>query len=166
MPTDLVRRINLDLIYPPFLDKLLDTVAACRDLGAAYFLNSGYRSFPEQAKLYFQGRTMPGLKVTNARPGYSCHNYGIAVDAVRDGDLVSVGLQPQWDEKGYDTLYIEGEARGIQVGLVDSRGKHYDFGHCQVKLPGKEIEDLEILKAIFESEGLPAVWKQLEKWGC
>lgn len=41
---------------------------------------SGHRSWEEQNKLYAQGRTSPGKKVTNARGGYSNHNYGIAID--------------------------------------------------------------------------------------
>jgi hypothetical protein len=42
----------------------------------------GYRSTARQAELYAQGRTKPGQIVTNARPGESFHNYGVAVDFV------------------------------------------------------------------------------------
>lgn len=41
---------------------------------------SGLRTYEEQAALYAQGRTTPGKKVTNARAGYSNHNFGIAFD--------------------------------------------------------------------------------------
>jgi peptidoglycan LD-endopeptidase CwlK len=41
---------------------------------------SGLRSYAEQDALYAQGRTKPGAKVTNARGGYSNHNFGIAFD--------------------------------------------------------------------------------------
>lgn len=41
---------------------------------------SGLRSYAEQDELYAQGRTKPGDKVTNARAGYSNHNFGIAFD--------------------------------------------------------------------------------------
>lgn len=41
---------------------------------------SGLRSYEEQAALYAQGRTAPGTIVTNARAGYSNHNFGIAFD--------------------------------------------------------------------------------------
>jgi len=40
------------------------------------------RSFKTQAALYAQGRTAPGRIVTNARPGHSYHNYGLALDVV------------------------------------------------------------------------------------
>ena len=41
---------------------------------------SGLRSYQEQDALYTKGRTEPGPKVTNARGGYSNHNFGIAFD--------------------------------------------------------------------------------------
>jgi peptidoglycan L-alanyl-D-glutamate endopeptidase CwlK len=41
---------------------------------------SGLRTYAEQDELYAQGRTTPGPKVTNARGGYSNHNFGIAFD--------------------------------------------------------------------------------------
>ena len=41
---------------------------------------SGLRTYEEQNALYAQGRTAPGHIVTNARGGYSNHNFGIAFD--------------------------------------------------------------------------------------
>jgi peptidoglycan L-alanyl-D-glutamate endopeptidase CwlK len=41
---------------------------------------SGLRTYKEQDALYAQGRTQPGAIVTNARGGYSNHNFGIAFD--------------------------------------------------------------------------------------
>ncbi len=43
-------------------------------------LIQGTRSYAEQNALYAQGRTAPGRRVTNARGGYSNHNFGIAFD--------------------------------------------------------------------------------------
>lgn len=40
----------------------------------------GLRSYEEQDALYAIGRTVRGKKVTNARAGYSNHNFGIAFD--------------------------------------------------------------------------------------
>lgn len=58
------------------------------------------RTFREQAALYAQGRTAPGPKVTNAKPGYSYHNYGLAVDIV----LISKNFKTiRWEVlKDYD----------------------------------------------------------------
>jgi peptidoglycan L-alanyl-D-glutamate endopeptidase CwlK len=41
---------------------------------------SGLRTYDEQNDLYAQGRTKQGKIVTNARGGYSNHNFGIAFD--------------------------------------------------------------------------------------
>lgn len=41
---------------------------------------SATRSYAEQNALYAQGRTKPGRIVTNARSGFSNHNFGIAFD--------------------------------------------------------------------------------------
>ena len=47
---------------------------------------SGTRTYDEQNALYAKGRTAPGRIVTNARGGYSNHNFGIAFDVgVFDG---------------------------------------------------------------------------------
>ncbi|MHB9124606.1 MAG: M15 family metallopeptidase [Armatimonadota bacterium] len=40
----------------------------------------GHRSIEEQNRLYQIGRTKPGKVVTNAKGGYSWHNYGLAAD--------------------------------------------------------------------------------------
>jgi len=40
------------------------------------------RTFAEQNALYAKGRTEAGQIVTNAKGGYSYHNYGLAVDIV------------------------------------------------------------------------------------
>ena len=59
-------------------------IAECQVVAAAhgyeYKAISGNRTWEEQAKIYAQGRTASGKIVTNAKPGYSNHNYGIAVD--------------------------------------------------------------------------------------
>lgn len=40
----------------------------------------GTRTYQEQDELYAKGRTTKGPKVTNARAGYSFHNFGVAYD--------------------------------------------------------------------------------------
>jgi peptidoglycan LD-endopeptidase CwlK len=41
---------------------------------------AGLRTYEEQDELFAQGRTKPGRVVTNARAGFSNHNFGIAFD--------------------------------------------------------------------------------------
>jgi len=55
-------------------------VHKAQENGIAIKIISGLRTYDEQNALYAQGRTAPGNKVTNARGGYSNHNFGIAFD--------------------------------------------------------------------------------------
>lgn len=53
------------------------------------------RDFDEQAQLYASGRTIKGPWKTNAKPGQSYHNYGLAIDIC----LIVDGKQAIWDIK-------------------------------------------------------------------
>ena len=55
---------------------------AKNELGIKLLITSTLRDNECQAKLYAKGRTAPGPKVTNAKPGQSFHNYGVAFDVV------------------------------------------------------------------------------------
>jgi peptidoglycan L-alanyl-D-glutamate endopeptidase CwlK len=61
----------------PFARALIEKAA---NQGIIIKVTSGTRSFAEQDELFAQGRTKPGKKVTNARGGFSNHNFGIAFD--------------------------------------------------------------------------------------
>ena len=71
----------------------------------------GERGISEQEKIYAQGRTSPGNVVTNARPGLSYHNYGLAVDIV---PIAYMGL-PNWNPEG--PLWHRVGAIGPGLGL-------------------------------------------------
>ena len=71
------------------------------ELGKGVRLRFAYtsRTPEEQDKLYAQGRTKPGKKVTNAKAGQSVHNYGFAVDIclIIDGKVASWDTAKDWD---------------------------------------------------------------------
>ncbi|MFD1179192.1 M15 family metallopeptidase [Paenibacillus puldeungensis] len=48
--------------------------------GVTIIITQGLRTVEEQNYLYALGRTKPGKIVTNARGGYSNHNFGVAID--------------------------------------------------------------------------------------
>lgn len=61
----------------------------------------GTRTFLEQDRLYQQGRTTKGAKVTNAKAGSSYHNYGVAMDLglfTKDGKYLT-------SDEPYKALY-------------------------------------------------------------
>jgi peptidoglycan LD-endopeptidase CwlK len=55
-------------------------VQKAADNGVRIKLISGLRSYAEQDALYAKGRSAPGPVVTNAKGGFSNHNFGIAFD--------------------------------------------------------------------------------------
>lgn len=168
MPTDLIQRVRpaLDCIYLPFLVKALDVLAECRTLGVEYWAIRGYDNWVAQAKLYFQGRTTPGPVVTNAGPGFSAHNYGLALDVCRDVNVERSGLQPGWGSKDYDILGEVALGHGLVWGGTWS---HPDKPHIQ--WPGyvdrKQIEPLRAKwlafdKALTDQERLKQIWAHIE----
>jgi hypothetical protein len=134
MPKDLVSRINLSQLYLPFLSHALELLAKARDQGHDYVAVSGYRSYEEQANKYAQGRTKIGKIITNAQPGFSLHQYGLAIDVCLDKDLQTPGLQPEWDNsKGqYEPLWKANMDSnwGLLVGVPSVPGG--DPGHIQI----------------------------------
>lgn len=76
---------RLQLLHPEIRE---DAIAAYNEsvkrtpVGVHPFVTQTRRSFEEQAHLYAQGRTAPGQKVTNAKPGQTYHNYDLALDFV------------------------------------------------------------------------------------
>ena len=55
-------------------------IEAAAGIGIAIKVISGTRTYDEQNALYEQGRSKAGRIVTNARGGYSNHNFGVAFD--------------------------------------------------------------------------------------
>ena len=102
---------SLEDLHPGVRRRVEAFLAAARAQGIDLLVTSTYRDFESQQALYDQGRTQPGKIVTNAKPGRSWHNYGLAVDVVplRNG-------KPVWDAKDpvWETVGKLGEAAGLE----------------------------------------------------
>lgn len=72
---------------------------------------SGLRTYDEQNDLYAQGRTQPGRIVTNARGGFSNHNFGIAFDVG-----VFEGSQYLDESPKYKAVGVLGMDLGLEWG--------------------------------------------------
>jgi peptidoglycan L-alanyl-D-glutamate endopeptidase CwlK len=68
----------------------------------------GLRTYEEQNELFAQGRTKPGRIVTNARGGFSNHNFGIAFDVGVFEGANYLGESPKYKAVG---------ALGMDLGL-------------------------------------------------
>ena len=89
----------------PYARSLVLKAAA---IGITIKVISGLRTYEEQDALYEQGRSKPGPRVTNAKGGYSNHNFGIAFDiGVFDGSSY-VPESPNYKAVG---------ALGVELGL-------------------------------------------------
>jgi peptidoglycan L-alanyl-D-glutamate endopeptidase CwlK len=72
---------------------------------------SGTRTMAEQDALYAKGRTAPGPRVTNARGGYSNHNFGIAFDVG-----VFSGSRYLTESPKYKAVGVLGTELGLEWG--------------------------------------------------
>ena len=129
MTANNLRRIDLDLIEPNFLERVMAVIAKCSARGAEYHAIAGHRTYGAQMALWAAGRTKPGNKVTNAKGGQSAHCFGIAIDFVHDSNPGMQGLQPDWVPSNYKILQEEVELAGLHSGA-----SYHDLPH--VSLPG------------------------------
>jgi peptidoglycan L-alanyl-D-glutamate endopeptidase CwlK len=79
---DFVSEQRINQLHPKIRDKVREFINKADKAGIQLRITSGLRSWDEQQKLYNQGRTEPGAIVTNAKPGESYHNFGLAFDVV------------------------------------------------------------------------------------
>lgn len=105
---------DLKDLHPTVEAKARAFLAAAEAEGIGVLVTSTYRDAECQEKLWAQGRTKPGKKVTNARGGQSFHNWRVAFDVVpkRNGKLV-------WGTSGEDLKLWKrlgelGKAQGLE----------------------------------------------------
>tara|TARA_Y100000592_G_C5480189_1_gene324909 strand:+ start:2510 stop:3070 length:561 start_codon:yes stop_codon:yes gene_type:complete len=105
-------------VQPTFTQLVQIAKAMGQKYGVEVKAISGHRSYSKQAELYAKGRTKPGSIVTHAKPGYSKHNFGTALDFgcfdkktgeyldAKDGKLVA---------KIYRAIYNEAERQDLRI---------------------------------------------------
>ncbi|MFE4814638.1 M15 family metallopeptidase [Peribacillus simplex] len=103
-----VKKMGLG-INPVVKDSALEMIRRAFNEGIYVQISAGYRSMEEQATLYgqsrlysFNGKDYSNLakpKVTNAKPGQSFHNFGLAVDyflVTEDGKTALWTVNTKW----------------------------------------------------------------------
>jgi hypothetical protein len=122
-------RKNLNNLYLPFYDTLCSLLPEePGEDGYSWQPCAGIRSFMAQDRLYAQGRTTPGSRVTNAKGGESPHNYGCATDWclwTEDGEPHwPTTIDPRWQ------VYIDAvETAGLRSGV-----EFDDFPHNELRI--------------------------------
>ena len=118
-------------------DLALALLTECAEQGIRLIVTGTLRTFSEQDETYAQGRTKPGLIVTNARGGWSWHNWGRAFDVA----IADFPGDPTPDDV-YDGPWAKVGAIGEKLGLEwGGRWKHPDLPHFQ-HTRGMSLSDL------------------------
>ena len=149
---------RLKEVYPPLAEAVRAMHEQLLNEDIIIRVTSGYRSFAEQQKLFNRGRTTAGSIVTNARPGHSMHNFGLAVD-LAPGILGAHPWRPDWNDASpsWEAMMVLGEALGLECG---GRWKnfpdkpHFQWGH----LPKSPTN---AMRADYREGGLELVWHRV-----
>lgn len=119
-------------------------------------VTQGFRTWVQQDALYQQGRTTPGKIVTDARSGYSAHNFGLAVDVapfLQDG-------QPDWKigDENWKVLLAKALTCKLAEGAQWRTFPDNPHLYC-VEVPADPDDNMRYL---FTEGGLPAVWQEFQ----
>lgn len=120
----------------------------------------GLRNWNDQAKLYAQGRTTPGDIVTDAPPGHSMHEFGLAVDCEPSLNGVS-GVYIQ-DGVAGSPRYLSMRAIAEAEGLVSGSRWHHPVDWPHLQLPNIPVSPTDEMREDFTSGGLPLVWSNTD----
>lgn len=97
---DFVSEGRIEQLHPKIRNKVRELINKAEKAGIKLRITSGIRTWDEQQKLYDQGRITPGAKVTNAKPGESYHNFGLAIDVVPIVNGNADFNTPYWNKIG------------------------------------------------------------------
>jgi len=144
-------------LHPALTYKVRSAAGVLLSYGIYFRVACGLRTYAEEDKLYLQGRFgNPGDIVTDARGGWSNHNFGCAVDCYpfllgHDGPLNWVPKSAQFQRMVW-ALKGQGLAWGGDWESI------HDWPHFQ--LANIPITPTRFDREAFAAGGLDAVWKQ------
>jgi hypothetical protein len=149
---DATSQARLKDVQPKLADKVYILAQALELEGVHIRVTQGLRTWADQARLYGQGRTSVGPVVTNALPGHSWHNFGLAVDVAPFDELG----KPDWNATHPAWKRIVDI--GVSLGLVDGKAWN-DIPHLQLTGRFATAPDGEV-RQIFDAAGIEEVWKE------
>jgi hypothetical protein len=159
MPTDLIIRIDLDLLYPPFVERLLEVKARARKRGRDYHSTEGLRSYARSFQLY-QAFLQGGPRAAPA--GASGHNFGLCTDECLDADLNKPGLQPDWRAPQYAILGEEAIALGLDWGNRYNDSVHIGWPGFVTRAELAPLDKIWRRSAGDQKARLRAVWDYVD----
>lgn len=162
---------NMGAVRSDVKDRAIEIIRRAYDEGIYVQMTSGFRSFEEQAALYGQGRKSYQYKgkeygrlydrngkklpiVTQAAPGQSIHNYGLAVDYVLvspDGSRAIWSVNKQWRRVAQIGKSLGFEWGGDWTSFVDAPHLQYTQGLTLSQLRGGKRPALMAFKSVAEA---------------
>lgn len=122
-------------------------------------MTAGFRTMDDQAVLYAKGRDSNGRVVdaraiiTNAAPGYSWHEYSLAVDVAIENPITK---SLDWDAHGPTWQAVI--AHGILLGMVSGSCFHGLLDNPHFQLTGHLPEVPNVLtRSLYATGGIPAI---------
>lgn len=129
----------VETLHPKFRDKIAEFFARVeKELGLQMFATSGYRDFQKQAQLYAENPN-------NAKPGYSSHNYGFAIDVnvidPKTGNIIlkKANSSAEWEKSGIVKIARE---LGLKWGGGGAFGDYHDPIHFFIEPNGMKSSDM------------------------
>lgn len=161
-------------VHPKVIEKLFKILYDAKLNGLLIYLHTGYRSGEEQNKLYEQGRSKPGLIVTDAVAYESAHNFGLAFDLcwkTTTGRLTWDAPKEEWLKLGKI-----GEKHGFEWGgrwlkkeqkekmtleeqkTAIENGEGWDKSHFQIL---GNLKSISKAREMLDEKGITEVWKMV-----
>lgn len=151
---------RLQNVHPELADKIRTMATMLHTEGIEIRVTQGLRSWSDQMALWLKGRdshgniTDPSKVVTKAAPGYSWHQFKLAVDVVP----IDAEGQPDWDlqHPAWKRIIQVGESLGLTSG---SEFRTFpDWPHLQMtgSLP---LSPTDAVRAAFMAGSYDAVWQ-------
>ena len=125
-------------LYPGIQAKAIEFVVRMdKEKGIKLRVTSAFRSYEEQAEIYAKGRTAPGKIVSNAKPGSSYHNFGLAIDVVEIRGGKALFSNDKWDEIGAFGESLGWEWGGNFKSITDKPHFQITYGNSTAELRAK-----------------------------
>lgn len=127
---------SIDDLFLPVAERARQLVDVCYMSGIEIIITSTFRDTETQARLYAQGRSIPGQIATYNKPDDSWHQWGRAFDFVpiKNGKIVT-------SIRGHEkAIWMEVGRLGMELGLEwgGSWPRHPEYDHFQDRT-GKTI---------------------------
>lgn len=134
-------RAIVQKLHPKFRNKVAEFFTKMeKELGLSAYATSGYRTIAEQQVLHNQNPA-------NAKPGYSSHNFGFAIDLnVKNKDGKIILKKASSDKEWNDSKVVElAKDLGLSWGGGGAFGSYHDPVHFYIKPKGLNNADLRAM---------------------